>query len=300
MVRKRNCSRRLVSVATGFQSNCGTHRKRPSSATRKTGRLRRRRGRSGSTLTQFARRCSPTQLRRAWASICRESKAAAMRREQSPRRSLLLRSTSPAPAVGAMGAITVTSATPKRVSARLELTLEDIASVGQQNFESILRENLALALSDELDDQAINGNGTAPNLAGILQRLTDPAAAPTAVAAFDDFVAAFSGGVDGLWANTVKEVAMVAGVETYRLSARTFRDPVTGTAGGRGDMSFADYAMQHFGGWWTNSRMPDPATFLTVDNVQRATLYRMGRSMMGGAGSMRTAGLSALECDRYR
>ena len=75
----------------------------------------------------------------------------------------------------------------------------------------------------------------------------------------------------------------------YRLSARTFRDPVTGTAGGRGDMSFADYAMQHFGGWWTNSRMPDPATFLTVDNVQRATLYRMGRSMMGGAGSMRTA-----------
>ena len=76
------------------------------------------------------------------------------------------------PAVGATGAITVTSATPKRVSARLELTLEDIAAVGQANFESILRENLALALSDELDDQAINGNGTAPNLAGIFQRLS--------------------------------------------------------------------------------------------------------------------------------
>ena len=72
-----------------------------------------------------------------------------------------------AAAAGNAGAITVTTATPKRISARLELTLEDIAAVGQDNFESILRENLSLALSDQLDDQAINGNGTAPNLAGI-------------------------------------------------------------------------------------------------------------------------------------
>ena len=99
-----------------------------------------------------------------------------------------------AAAVGAAGAITVTAATPKRISARLELTLEDIATVGQANFESILRENLALALSDQLDDQVINGNGTAPNLSGIFQGLTDPTAAPTAVADFDAFVAAFAGG----------------------------------------------------------------------------------------------------------
>ena len=132
-------------------------------------------------------------------------------------------------AVGTAGSFTVTTATPKRVSARLELTLEDVAAVGQANFESILRENLALALSDQLDNQAINGNGTAPNLAGILQRLSDPTAAPTAaptaVADFDTFVAAFAAGVDGLWSNTVKEVAIVGGVETYRLSASTFRDP---------------------------------------------------------------------------
>ena len=147
------------------------------------------------------------------------------------------------PAVGNAGAITVATATPKRVSARLELTLEDIAAVGQANFESILRENLSLALSDQLDNQAINGNGTAPNLAGIFNGLTDPTAAPSAVATFDDFVAAFAGGVDGLWANTVKEVAIVGGVETYRLSARTFRDPSSGTAGGRGDKAFSDYGM---------------------------------------------------------
>ena len=61
------------------------------------------------------------------------------------------------------GALTVTTATPKRVSARLELTLEDITAVGQANFESILRENLSLALSDELDDQAINPDFSNPS-----------------------------------------------------------------------------------------------------------------------------------------
>ena len=182
---------------------------------------------------------------------------------------------------GTAGAITVTTATPKRVSARLELTLEDIAAVGQANFESILRENLALALSDELDDQAINGNGTAPNLTGIFQRLTDPSAPGAGVATFDSFVAAFAGGLDGLWANTIKDVAIVAGVDTYALSARTFRD-----AAGQdlGDKAFADYAMEHYGGWWTNKRMP-----ATDAHVQQAILYRKGRSMQGGSGAMRTA-----------
>ena len=186
-----------------------------------------------------------------------------------------------AAAVGAVGAISVTTATPKRISARLELTLEDIAAVGQANFESILRENLALALSDELDDQTINGNGTAPNLAGIFERLTGPSAPGAAVATFDDFVAAFAGGIDGLWANTIKEVAIVAGVDTYRLSAQTFRDIATADLG---DKAFADYAMQHFGGFWTNKRMPAKTA-----HIQQAILYRMGRSMMGGSGAMRTA-----------
>ena len=185
-------------------------------------------------------------------------------------------------AAGSAGAFNVTTATPKRVSARLELTLEDVAAVGQQNFEAILRENQALAISDELDDQAINGDGQAPNLTGMFQAITpDPSAPAAGVAAFDDFVAAFAGGIDGLWANTVKDLAIVAGVESYVLSAKTFRDIATADLGAT---SFADYAMQHFGGWWTNKRMP------AKDNhIQQAILYRKGHSMMGGAGAMRTA-----------
>ena len=59
-------------------------------------------------------------------------------------------------------------------AARLELTLEDIAAVGQENYESILRENISLVLSDALDTQVINGDGNAPNLAGIFSRLMNP------------------------------------------------------------------------------------------------------------------------------
>ena len=181
--------------------------------------------------------------------------------------------------VATAGALTVQTATPKRVSARLELTLEDIAAIGQNNFESILRQNLSLVLSDALDNQAINGNGTAPNLAGILRRLTDPTAA-TQTADFDAFVAAFAGAIDGLWAVDMKEVAMVVGVDTYQLAAKTFRDAA---AEDLGDISFADYAMQHTGGFWTNKRMPATST------TQAAIAYRKGRSMMGGSGAMRTA-----------
>ena len=184
-----------------------------------------------------------------------------------------------AAAVGAAGALTVTTATPKRIAARLELTLEDIAAVGQANFESILRENLSLALSDELDDQAINGNGTAPNLAGVFQRLTDPTD-PTAVADFDAFAAAHAGGVDGLWAGTIKDVSIVVGPATYVLASRTFQSATNY----KGELSAAAYAMANTGGLWTNKRMPDAAS-----DIQQAILYRKGRAMMGGSGAMRTA-----------
>lgn len=164
---------------------------------------------------------------------------------------------------------TVTTATPKRVSARLTLAVEDIAAVGQANFESALRENLSLVLSDELDKQALNGNGTAPNLTGIFQRLTDPDAPEAGVADFDKFVEAFASGIDGLWASRMKDVTIVCNPQTYRLSAKTYRAETVG------QLALSDYAMQTYGGWWTNKRMPD-----TVNHIAQAILRRMGRTGM--------------------
>ena len=153
------------------------------------------------------------------------------------------------------GALTVTTATPKRVSARLELTLEDIAAVGQENFESILRQNLALALSDELDDQAINGNGTAPNLTGIFQRLTAPAAPAANVETWTRFLAIQSGGIDGLWATELDQIGIVVNPETFRLAAATFQ-------GTDSEESAASYLKRVGGGFWTNKRMPDKSSHI--------------------------------------
>ena len=176
-------------------------------------------------------------------------------------------------------AFTVTAVTPKRISARLSIQAEDIAAVGQENFESILRENLSLVLSNALDNAAINGDGSAPNLTGIFMRLTDPSD-PTAVADFDAFAAAHAGGIDGLWSSTIKDVAIVCGPTTMSLSARTFQTATNY----KGEMSAAAYAEANTGGWWTNKRMPAVAS-----TIQQAILYRKGRSMMGAAGAMRTA-----------
>ena len=186
---------------------------------------------------------------------------------------------------GTAATFDVGTASPKRISARLELRLEDIAAIGQDNYESALRQNLALALSAELDDQGLNGTGStasnAKDLVGLFQRLTDPSD-PSDVVDFDAFVAAFVDQVDGLWSRTASEVAVVAGVETYRLAGKTFRD--TPSNGGNNETAFTDYAMAHYGGFWTNARMPDPAS-----DIQQAIAYRQGRSAMGASEAMRTA-----------
>ena len=173
------------------------------------------------------------------------------------------------------GALTAVTANPRRISARMTLTVEDIASIGVGNFESALRQNVSMKLSSEYDSQAINGNGTSPNVNGLVAQLTDPTN-PPAIAGFDDFVAAFADSIDGLWASTIAEVAIVANVDAYKLSAKTFRDRVidTGQRGGvsLGDMTFAAYAEKMTGGWWTNKRMP-----ATASTIARAIIYRKGQ-----------------------
>ena len=206
-------------------------------------------------------------------TITTEATAAAVKREGAV----------PATAAG----FTVTTTTPHRIGTGLDLTLEDLAAVGQENFESVLRQHVSLKLADVIDDQIINGDGsttgTANNLHGFFSRLTDPTgSAPATVAGFDDFVETFADGIDGLWSTMVSEVAIIVGTDTYKLAAKAFRDPSTGTAGGRGAISFADYARERTAGFATNKRMP-----ATDSNVQQAILVRMGRSM--SPSPMRTA-----------
>ena len=172
------------------------------------------------------------------------------------------------------GAFTVATTSPHRVGASLNLAAEDVAAVGQQNFESILRQHISLVLSAELDDQLLNGDGQNDDLVGVFNRIgtTSLTTPGSTVADFDAFVAAFVAGIDGLWATESAQVGIVAGVSAYKIAAAAFRDIAAADLGG---MAFTDYAMQHYGGFWTNSRMPAAAS-----DIQSGILTRRGQSMM--------------------
>lgn len=166
------------------------------------------------------------------------------------------------------GALTAVTANPRRVSARVTLTVEDVAQIGQANFESALRQNVSMKLSAEVDHQIVNGDGTSPNISGLLAQLT-AVAAGSAVATFDDFVALVADRVDGLWAGGTPEIAMVVNPETYRLAAKTFR----GTAANGGPVVTASaFLKETSGAFWTNERMPDKSS-----HVASTIAHRMGR-----------------------
>ena len=103
---------------------------------------------------------------------------------------------------------TTETTTPHRVGASLLLAAEDIAVVGVGNFESILREHISLVLSDELDDQLLNGAAADDDLSGLILRLGTLPTVGATVASFDDFVGTFAGGIDGLWASMMSEVSL--------------------------------------------------------------------------------------------
>ena len=102
------------------------------------------------------------------------------------------------------GVITPITASPRAIRARMSVALEDVALIGSANFEAALRANVSMALSDAYDSQAIAGNGTSPNVNGLIAQLTDPTN-PTAIATFDLFVEAYADAVDRtLWASSVE------------------------------------------------------------------------------------------------
>ena len=168
------------------------------------------------------------------------------------------------------GALTPVTTSPRAIRARMTTRIEDLASVGQADFEASLRRNVSMSLSAAYDNQCINGSGVDPNINGLVAQLTAPAT-PTAIAAFDDFVEAFVDQIDGLWAAKPSEVSIVANVDAFKLSGKTFRDG-TGGQSRAGERAFSEYAESNYGGWWTNKRMP-----ATAATIARGIVYRMGQ-----------------------
>lgn len=97
--------------------------------------------------------------------------------------------------------------------------------------------------------------------------VSDPTA-PTAIADFDDFVAAFADRVDGLFSMTMADVGMVVGTQTYAFAEKTWQTATSYI----GDRSAASYVRMAGGGLWTNARMPAAAS-----DIQQAIAYKTGR-----------------------
>ena len=133
-----------------------------------------------------------------------------------------------------------------------------------KNFEAILRRDLAAVLSDAMDDQVVNGNGTAPNVSGFLTELpavTRPAAADT----FASYLEKFTGAVDGLNAYTLGDLRAVMGASSYSHMYSQYRSD-------NSDLPAYEALASRVGGISVSSRIPAPTTSGGEANTQRNVL----------------------------
>ena len=161
----------------------------------------------------------------------------------------------------------VKSATPKSVSARLEVRAEDVVSAGAANFEASLQQNLQMALSAEIDDQMINGAGADEDIEGLFHALSNATADSTTLT-FQHGISKLAALIDGLWAVDTMAIRQIVGVATMRKAATVF----AGSASNKGERPLSDYLREHSGGFRTNSRMPAVAS-----TKQAGLAFRAGR-----------------------
>ena len=187
--------------------------------------------------------------------------------------------------------LTPQTTTPHRVSARLSLRIEDIMTVGVGNFETILRQNLTLAMSSQLDQYLLNGSGASNIPYGVLARFDAPTA-PSVVVDWDEFIAAVVDGIDGgPWSETASDVKLIVNPLVMRLAEKTFTPTVGDATKGlasQSPMSAARYLREHTGGIIGHSRMPAK----TSANIAACLRYRNSTMGLDGTNAMRTAGLS--------
>ena len=157
------------------------------------------------------------------------------------------------------GAFTVVSSTPKRITGAFRVRVEDMAVFPQ--LEDSLRRDIPQSLANAVEEQLLNGDGSAPNIKGILKRLADPdaqAAKNTAAT----YVSTIVGALDGIHGSTLKDLRALAGKATYQAMAGAFFDKTA--------VSAASYLDSNTGGVRMTDRLP-----VVAANVQ-AGIVRVG------------------------
>ena len=154
---------------------------------------------------------------------------------------------------------------PVRLSARYLFRYEDVAKL--RNYESVLRRDLTAVLSDAMDNQIVNGDGTAPNVAGFLNELTAPAD-PGAATTWNQYLAAFTGEVDGINAYQLMDLRSVIGKATFGYVETLFR---TGAQDNGPRASACEYVKSRTGGQMVSSRIPAPASDIQLGIIAKTS-----------------------------
>ena len=92
-------------------------------------------------------------------------------------------------------AFTISSSTPKRVTGSFRVRVEDMALFPQ--LEDSLRRDIPMSLANAVEEQLLNGDGVAPNINGLLQRLADPDEAMEKYSPVS-YVSTIAGSLDGI------------------------------------------------------------------------------------------------------
>ena len=120
-----------------------------------------------------------------------------------------------------VAAFTISTSTPKRVTGSFRVRVEDMALFPQ--LEDSLRRDIPMSLSNAVEEQILNGDGSSPNITGLLERLTDPTAAATKDLP-GTYVGTVAGSLDGVHGYTLGDLRTLAGKATYQAMASGYFD----------------------------------------------------------------------------
>lgn len=119
----------------------------------------------------------------------------------------------------------VASTGPHRVSARLEVAVEDVAAVGDAAYEVLLREALTGALGDALDSLLLRGSGSDGQPRGLVPALSSNYSEPLNSPDFGWSTLAellLASAVDGFWARGLSDLTLGLHPDRYRSLRRGF------------------------------------------------------------------------------
>ena len=159
-------------------------------------------------------------------------------------------------------AFTISTSTPKRVTGSFRVRVEDMALFPQ--LEDSLRRDIPMSLSNAVEEQILNGDGSAPNINGLLKRLTDPTAA---MEKYDPetYVSTIAGSLDGIHGYTLGDLRTLAGKATYQAMASEYFEATA--------VSVASYLDTYTGGLRMSDRIPG-------DSSAQAGIVRLGMRPM--------------------